>query len=227
MKMFDEIYPRIVPAGDAALLVQLGNSIDPAVNRRVHALARRLAAAPLPGLGEPVPAYASLLVHYDPAVLDYPTALAFVQAQAAGLEEEPQAVNRLFEIPTVYGGEYGPDLGDVAAAHGLSPEEVIRIHSSGEYLVYMIGFSPGFAYLGGLDPAIATPRLETPRPRVRAGSVGIAGSQTGVYPSDSPGGWRLIGWTPLMLFDPGREPPALLAAGDRVRFVPVKAEEFK
>lgn len=223
----DQRWPRFVPAGDAALLVQLGSRIDPATNRQVHALARRLAAAPLAGLGEAVPAYASLLVHYDPAILDGAAALAHIQAQTVGIEADEASPSRLVEIPTVYGGEYGPDLNDVAATHGIAPEEVIRIHAGGEYLVYMVGFTPGFAYLGGLDPAIATPRLDAPRQFVRAGSVGIAGSQTGVYPSDSPGGWRLIGWTPLQLFDPGRQPPALLAAGDQVRFLPLKKEDLR
>ena len=205
------------------MLVKFGERIDPAINRQVHALARRLASAPLAGMGEAVPAYASLLVHYDPAVLAEAPLLEYLLTQAGGLEVELTAPARLVEIPTLYGGDYGPDLAELAALHGLTPEEVVRRHSAAEYLVYMLGFSPGFAYLGGLDPAIATPRLATPRARVPGGSVGIAGSQTGVYPTDSPGGWRLIGWTPLKLFDPAREPPVLLAAGDRVRFVPVQA----
>jgi inhibitor of KinA len=198
------------------VLVKFGEGIDPAINRLVHALARRLESVPLTGMGEAVPAYASLLVHYDPAVLNEADLLGHLEVQAGGLEVEMMAPSRLVEIPTLYGGEYGPDLDDLAALHGLATDEVVRIHSAADYLVYMMGFSPGFAYLGGLDPAIATPRLPTPRARVPGGSVGIAGSQTGVYPAASPGGW-----TPLKLFNPDREPPALLAAGDRVRFVPI------
>jgi KipI family sensor histidine kinase inhibitor len=217
----DPGWPHFVPAGDAAVLVKFGEGIDPAINRLVHALARRLESVPLTGMGEAVPAYASLLVHYDPAVLNEADLLGHLEVQAGGLEVEMMAPSRLVEIPTLYGGEYGPDLDDLAALHGLATDEVVRIHSAADYLVYMMGFSPGFAYLGGLDPAIATPRLPTPRARVPGGSVGIAGSQTGVYPAASPGGWRLIGWTPLKLFNPDREPPALLAAGDRVRFVPI------
>jgi KipI family sensor histidine kinase inhibitor len=217
----DPGWPHFVPAGDAAVLVKFGEGIDPAINRLVHALARRLESVPLTGMGEAVPAYASLLVHYDPAVLNEADLLGHLEVQAGGLEVEMMAPSRLVEIPTLYGGEYGPDLDDLASLHGLATDEVVRIHSAADYLVYMMGFSPGFAYLGGLDPAIATPRLPTPRARVPGGSVGIAGSQTGVYPAASPGGWRLIGWTPLKLFNPDREPPALLAAGDRVRFVPI------
>lgn len=216
----DDSYPRFQPAGDSALLVTFGEQIDLAINRRVHRLARALAGRPLPGLGEAVPGYAALLIHYDPLLLDYPILETFVRQNLSSgevLALEPRRV----EVPVTYGGEAGPDLGFVAAHAGLSEAEVIRIHSGRDYPVYMMGFTPGFPYLGGLDPAIAAPRLSTPRTRVPAGSVGIAGEQTGVYPLDSPGGWRIIGRTALKLFDPTREPPFLLAPGDLVRFVPV------
>jgi len=210
-------YPRISPAGDSALLVELGDQIDRALNRRLHALAGWLNGRP--GLGESVPGYAALLVHYDPFQLDYPAALELAQR---GLEEAAQTqlpAPRRVEIAVRYGGADGPDLEFVAQHCGLSAQEVVRRHCQAEYVVYFLGFSPGFPYLGGLDPSIAAPRLETPRPRIPAGSVGIAGGQTGIYPLESPGGWRIIGRTEAVLFDARAQPPALLAPGDVVRFV--------
>jgi inhibitor of KinA len=219
--------PRFLLAGDAALVVEFGDAIDPAINRRVHALARALAENPLPGLGESVPSYRSLLVHYDPLHLSLSEVKSFVAEALQMCDDVPLLEPRLVEIPTVYGGEHGPDIGFVAEHNGLTVDEVIRLHSEVTYTVYMLGFTPGFPYLGGLPDALATPRLETPRQRVPAGSVGIAGVQTGVYPLATPGGWRLIGWTPVVLFDPARTPPASLHPGDRVRFVPVAAKEAK
>ncbi|MFL7794867.1 MAG: 5-oxoprolinase subunit PxpB [Anaerolineae bacterium] len=216
--------PRFLLAGDAALVVEFGDAIDLAINRRVHALARALAENPLPGLGEAVPSYRSLLVHYDPLQLAHVEAEAFVTEMLQRCEDAPLPEPRLVEIPTVYGGEHGPDIGFVAERNGLTVAEVVRLHSEASYTVYMLGFTPGFPYLGGLPDALATPRLETPRQRVSAGSVGIAGAQTGVYPLATPGGWRLIGWTPAVLFDPTRTPPALLQPGDLVRFVPIEEE---
>jgi len=209
------------PSGDSAILVTLGAQIDLPTNRRAHALARWWMAQPHPGVGEAVSGYATLLAHYDPLVLDYAAALDLLRR---GLEEcaaLPDLPPRVVEIPVRYGGEFGPDLPFVANHCGLSEEEVIARHAAGEYPVYFIGFTPGFPYLGGLDASIAAPRLETPRPRVPAGSVGIAGKQTGIYPLESPGGWRIIGRSDLRLFDPLRDPPALLAPGDVVRFVRV------
>jgi KipI family sensor histidine kinase inhibitor len=215
-------FPTFHPSGDAALLVTFGDRIDLATNRLAHALAARLSQAPLPGLGEAVAGYTTLLVHYDPLALDYEQVQAWVQARvgeasAAGTASSPEP--RRIEVPVIYGGERGPDLEFVARHNGLSPEEVVRRHTARDYPVYLVGFTPGFPYLGGLDETITAPRLPSPRSRVPAGSVGIAGQQTGIYSVDSPGGWRLIGWTPLALFDPGREPPSLLAPGDVVRFV--------
>ena len=219
--------PRFLLAGDAALVVEFGDEIDPAINRRVHALARALAENPLPGLGEAVPSYRSLLVHYDPLRLSHAEVESFVFEALQTCEDAPLPEPRLIEIPTVYGGDHGPDIGFVAEHNGLAVADVIRLHSEATYTVYMLGFTPGFPYLGGLPDALATPRLETPRKRVPAGSVGIAGTQTGVYPLATPGGWRLIGWTPVVLFDPMRTPPALLQPGDQVRFVPATAEEVE
>jgi inhibitor of KinA len=219
--------PRFLLAGDTALVVEFGqalgtSAIDLEINRRVHALARALVEHPLPGLGEAVPSYRSLLVHYDPLYLSHAEVEAYVAEALRGCEDTPLPEPRLVEIPTVYGGERGPDIGFVAEHNGLTVADVIRLHAEATYTVYMLGFTPGFPYLGGLPDALATPRLETPRKRVPAGSVGIAGTQTGVYPLATPGGWRLIGWTPVVLFDPTRTPPALLQPGDRVRFVPTE-----
>jgi len=171
-----------------------------------------------------VPAYSSLAVIYDPTLIDFggvKRAVEGVEASAESFEGE------LVEIPVVYGGEYGPDLEFVAKHSGLSVDEVIEIHSKPVYRVYFLGFLPGFAYLGGMDERIAAPRLERPRLKVPSGSVGIAGKQTGIYPIESPGGWRLIGRTPLRLFNPEKEPPTLLQPGDRVKFVPVDEYEFR
>jgi inhibitor of KinA len=217
--------PRFLLAGDAALVVEFGDEIDLEINRRVHALARALADSPLPGLGEAVPSYRSLLVHYDPLCLSHAEVKAFVSAALRECGDAELPESRLVEIPTVYGGEHGPDIDFVAEHSGLTVEGMIHLHSQATYTVYMLGFTPGFPYLGGLPDALATPRLKTPRQRVPAGSVGIAGAQTGIYPLATPGGWRLIGWTPVVLFDPTRTPPALMQPGDRVRFVPTTIEE--
>ena len=217
--------PGISPAGDSALLVTFGSSISPQIHALVRNLAHQITQDPLPGVGEAVPGYATLLLHYDPQLLDWSVVEAWVRRKLADTGSvEPSPLNRV-EIPVVYGGEHGPDLEDVAAYHGLAIQDVIRIHTARDYRVYMMGFTPGFPYLGGMDPTIATPRLKTPRSRVAAGSVGIAGEQTGIYPVDSPGGWRLIGRTPLRLYDPDRQPPFLLSPGDLVRFVAVEEGE--
>ncbi|MFZ5916001.1 MAG: 5-oxoprolinase subunit PxpB [Chloroflexota bacterium] len=220
-------WPRFLPLGDAALLIEFGDGIDEAINRRVRSLAALLAQESLDGLGEAVPTYRSLLVHYDPLRLDYAAIERWVWERTNRAETFPLPPPRRVEMPTVYGGAFGPDIEFVAAHNGLSVQDVIRIHSGSTYPVFMLGFTPGFPYLGGLDAAIAAPRLDTPRTHVPAGSVGIAGQQTGIYPIDSPGGWRIIGRTPLKLFDPYRSPPTLLAAGDCVHFVPVSEEEFE
>lgn len=214
------MFPRCLPLGDAAILVQLGEGIDPALNARVQALAQLVEAGAPTGIGEAVGAYCTLTVHYDPMRIAYSEALDWVQRQAQRVGELDLPVPRTVEIPVLYGGEQGPDLDFIARHTGLTPGEVIRLHAAGEYRVYLLGFTPGFPYLGGLHPRLACPRLATPRPAVPAGSVGIAGEQTGIYPVTSPGGWRIIGCTPAILFDVQREPPCLLAPGDVVRFVP-------
>jgi len=218
--------PEILAAGDAALVVEYEERIDPAINRRVHALAQALAEQAIPGLREAVPSYRSLLVHYDPLRLSYAEARSLVKEVLQRYAEASLPEPRRVEIPTVYGGEYGPDIGAVAEHNGLTTEEVIRVHSGVAYTVYMLGFAPGFPYLGGLPEGLSTPRLSTPRERVPAGSVGIAGSQTGVYPLATPGGWQLIGRTPVALFDPHRVPPAFLRPGDLVSFAPISPDEY-
>jgi KipI family sensor histidine kinase inhibitor len=212
-------FPKLGAMGDAAILVELGDALDAALNARVHALARRVET--LRGVTAVVPGYATLLVEYDPAQCEYDALCHEIQnALHIG---GAAAVNhtRVIEIPVQYGGEYGPDLEFVARHNGITPEEVVNVHARTTYQVFMLGFAPGFPYLGVVDEKIAAPRLETPRKRVPAGSVGIAGRQTGIYPRESPGGWRLIGRTDVQLFDPTREEPTLLRAGDHVRFVPI------
>ena len=215
--------PKIVPLGDATLLVQFGEQIEPALNGRVHALAALLEASPPEGLVETVPAYGTLLVHYDPLLISFTQVRDFLRGKLSQLEEvvshARSRTRRRLEVPVRYGGEHGPDLESVAHHLRLSVEDVIRLHSGNTYTVYMMGFTPGFPYMGKLNEALVTPRLETPRTHVPAGTVAIAGSQTGIYPIASPGGWRLIGWTPLTLFDPAADTPFLFAPGDEVKFL--------
>jgi inhibitor of KinA len=219
------------PLGDQGLLAVLGEGIDPGVNDRVHQLAALIRAGGLPGVTDLVPAYATLAVHYDPVVwaaqgqpyqaLKVELARLWRSAVTASLPAPRQV-----ELPVCYGGEFGPDLAEVANHCKLSEQEIIARHSDAEYRVYMLGFAPGFAYLGGLDPAIAAPRRQTPRLRVPAGSVGIAGMQTGIYPLETPGGWQIIGRSPKRLFLPGQENPCLLRPGDRLRFVPIDQDAY-
>jgi KipI family sensor histidine kinase inhibitor len=210
--------PRILNAGEAAIAVEFGNTIDVELNARVRALDEELAAHPFPGLIESVPTYRSLLVHFDPLAASFEEVSPHLTELASRISGGPSEPSPLKEVPTVYDGE---DLDAVADHTGLSNKEVIALHQGTEYRVYMLGFSPGFAYMGMLPEAIETPRLTTPRTRVPAGSVAIAGRQTSVYPSSTPGGWSLIGRSSLTLFDAGASPPTFFLPGDRVRFVRV------
>jgi KipI family sensor histidine kinase inhibitor len=219
--------PVIRHASDHSLLVSYGEEISADAHARVRRLFVALEGAPPAGVLNLHPAYASLLVSYDPLVADREALARAVMDAGSGGGESALPEPRVVEIPVCYGGEYGPDLGEVASACSLHPSEVIREHTAGEYLVHFLGFSPGFPYLGGMSPRIAAPRRSTPRKRVPAGSVAIGGNQTGVYPLASPGGWRLIGRTPLALFEAARTPPALLALGDTVHFVALGEEEFR
>ncbi len=217
--------PALEALGDRALLVRFGDRIDPRLNDEVHALAGRIRGAALPGVVDLVPAYASLALHYEPAAWaggpgsPFEALCAALAPLVAGGGSAAAAASRQVLIPVRYGGEFGEDLAEVAALTGLDEQAVIARHTAGRYRVHMLGFTPGFAYLGGLDPALAVPRRATPRLRVPAGSVGLAGIQTGIYPCTSPGGWRLIGRTSLPLFDPAAAEPCLLQPGDEVRFV--------
>jgi len=216
---------RFLTAGDRGLMVELGDEVDLAINRRVHALARLIQAEDIAGVEELIPTYRSILVIYDPLILPYDELVERIRGLAT--EEASSAQVRTVTLPTCYGGEFGPDLEDVARHNGLTTQEVIDIHTSRGYPVFCLGFSPGFPYLGGMSERIAMPRLENPRTKVPAGSVGIAGTQTGVYPSETPGGWRIIGRTPVRLYLPERDPPVLLRPGDVVRFRAIDEEEYR
>lgn len=221
-------YP-IYPCGDCAVTLQIGAEISEQVNREVVCALNTLRKADIIGVVELVPTYTSICIHYDPAMLSYETLQRTIEQMEINLSEDNQeATGRIVEVPVCYGGEYGPDLSFVAQHNGLTPEQVIKRHSEGEYLVYMLGFLPGFAYMGGMDASIACPRLESPRTKIPAGSVGIAGTQTGIYPLSSPGGWQLIGRTPLKMFAiHGDQTQFALSAGDRVRFVPITEETYR
>lgn len=228
--MRDDI--RIDPLGDRAILVHLGESDGDETFRRVQAARARLASRPPAGTLDIVAGITTVAVHFDPDRVERGDALpsaAVAEAVArllAGLDDVAIAPGPVFEVPVCYEGEMAPDLDEVARHSGLRAHDVVAMHSAAEYVVRMIGFLPGFPYLAGLDPRLATPRRATPRTRVPAGSVGIGGSQTGIYPIASPGGWQLIGRTSLEMFSPSRRQPALLAVGDRVRFRPVSAGEL-
>lgn len=223
--------PRLRRCGDCALLIEFGDRIQPRIQNRIRAFEARLRRpdVALPGLLETLPSYAALLLCFAPGALDDGT----VEARVEALLRAPTLLSgwtrpaRTLRLPVLYGGDAGPDLADVAEHARLSPERVIALHARPRYRVYMLGFTPGFPYLGGLNRRLETPRLKSPRLSIPAGSVGIAGGQTGVYPVASPGGWRLIGRTPLKLYDPAREAPFLLEAGDNLRFIPIDEGRFE
>ncbi|MGH7255504.1 MAG: 5-oxoprolinase subunit PxpB, partial [Nitrospirales bacterium] len=220
-------YPRVLPVGDCGVMVEFGNQITPQVNDRVMAFARAVTDLRLSGFREVVPTYCAATVYFDPGVDKAQTSLTRLGELARRLPARSVRGLAVVQIPVLYGGVYGPDLDTVARLTDLSPNRVVALHQSVEYRVYMLGFSPGFPYLGRLPEAIAVPRLGEPRACVPAGSVGLAGFQTGIYPQDSPGGWRVIGRTPLRLYDPGRAAAFWLEPGDRVRFVRIDEGEYK
>ncbi|WP_303797764.1 5-oxoprolinase subunit PxpB [Alicyclobacillus macrosporangiidus] len=217
----------IEPLGDGAAVVRLGTRIDPDTHRQVRRLVLAVDRSAPPWLVELVPAFTTVTVFYDAVQADFVQVEGWLRTRLEVLGDDPLPPPREVRIPVCYGGEFGPDLGVVASHNGLTEDEVIAIHSQGEYLVYMIGFAPGFPYLGGLSERIATPRRSTPRVSIPAGTVGIAGMQTGVYPISTPGGWQLIGRTPVRLFRPEQDPPTLLQAGDIVRFDPISPDEYQ
>jgi inhibitor of KinA len=213
--------------GDCGLLVEYGEAIDPAVNQKVRSIAIALQNDMPDGVIEIIPTYRSILIYYDPLIANpsiLKDTLIALENNLAGIEIPPPKV---VEIPVCYGGEFGPDIEHVAQSHNLTQQAVIQLHSEPEYLIYMVGFTPGFPFLGGLPEVLHTPRLKTPRTVVPKGSVGIANAQTGVYPIASPGGWQLIGKTPIRLFAPERSDPFLYQAGDCIRFKPISPRDYQ
>lgn len=216
-----------MPAGDRAMVVQFGDTIDEKTNRQVQLLAKWIETQGTKGVQEVLPTFRSLTIFYDPAKTSYHTLKTTLKHVDISEGDGGHMEKRIVEIPCCYGGDFGEDLPDMEDLTGLSSKEIIQIHSGTDYLVYMLGFLPGFVYLGGLDERIHAPRLTTPRVKIPAGAVGIGGSQTGVYPLDSPGGWRLIGRTPLRMYDPDREEPFLCNAGDYIRFCPIEETDYR
>ena len=217
---------RIVPAGDSALIVEFEERIDPDINARAIACAAAIQASQLPGVRDVVPTYRSVAVYFDPLRTDGDALSACLEREAGQSMPTAAAARAPVRIPVCYGGELGPDLTGVASFARMPEADVVRVHTSGAYRVFMLGFVPGFAYLGIVDERIAMPRHASPRVRVPIGSVGIAGVQTGVYPAETPGGWQLIGRTPVKPFDTAREDPCLMKAGDAVQFYPIDRSEF-
>jgi KipI family sensor histidine kinase inhibitor len=217
---------RFLDGGESCLVVELGDAIDVALNRQVRALGLALEQARVKGVLETVPTYRSLAIYYDSLTIDRHALRQQVGLLHGSLGDQGDRAVRVVEVPTVYGGEYGPDLEFVARHSGLSQDEVICLHAEPLYHVYMLGFMAGFPYLGDLAERLAVPRLSTPRLKVPAGSVGIGGRQTGIYPIESPGGWRIIGRTPLRLFNPSSEAPTPILPGDKVRFVRIEPGEY-
>ena len=218
---------KILPCGECAVTVEFSREIDPRAGDAAVRLAGELRSRNTAGILEIIPTYRSVTVCYDPFILslkELKKVTAACMRSARGTEQSES--KRRFYIPVCYGGRFGMDLEYIARETGLDMREIVRRHISREYPINMIGFLPGFPYLSGMDETIAVPRLENPRERIPAGSVGIGGKQTGVYPIASPGGWRLIGRTPVRLYDPHRNPPVLYKAGDRIRFYPVSEQEY-
>ncbi|ACX66055.1 MULTISPECIES: 5-oxoprolinase subunit PxpB [Paenibacillus] len=224
------------PLGDSAVLIQFADFVSERVHRQVTDMTRRLEREPFMGWIECIPSFTSIAVYYDFDKIEKPagfdTVFAYVcsmleQRMEANTADENRTPYEVVDIPVCYGGEFGPDLDEVARKNHLSPLDVVKIHSGQDYLIYAIGFAPGFPYVGGIPEQIATQRRKTPRLRIPAGSVGIAGTQTGIYPIETPGGWQIIGRTPLALFRPGAEPPTLLKSGQYIRFRPIQAEEYE
>ena len=226
---------RIDPVGDRCLMIEFGQRVDPEINRTVHAMAERLLRDPIPGVTDVVPAFTTVAIHYRPEAIaagesadpiPYRRLERLIEAMLAQGIAATGSEARTVEIPVCYGGEYGPDLDEVAAACGLTPGQVIALHGASDHMVYMLGFAPGFPYMGGLDPRLAMPRRSTPRVKIPQGTVAIAREQSAVYTLETPGGWNLIGRTPIELFTPHASSPTLLRPGDHVRFVPISRARF-
>jgi len=222
--MYDEI--RYLAAGDRALVVEVGDKIEETANAKIRGLNIAISNSSFPGIVEMVPTYRSIMVIYDPIKIEFSDLVNKIKSLEGSINEMSIPEANVIEISTLYDGEYGPDIQFVAEHNKLSVDEVINIHTSVEYLIYMLGFTPGFSYLGGMSNKIETPRLENPRAKIPAGSVGIGGKQTGIYPIESPGGWQLIGRTPVKLYDPERSEPILLKAGDYIKFKAINKKEY-
>lgn len=224
---------RIEPVGDSALLIGFGDRVDPAIGHRVQAFVAHLLARPLRAVRDVVPAFSTVTLHYRPEQVPGSGGTPYERLRLQVRQRleidlgADTAEPRLFEVPVWYGGEAGPDLDDVARLRKLPPDEVVRRHVASAHVVYMLGFAPGFPFIGGLDPALQMPRRTTPRTSVPPGSVAIARDQTCIYPLDTPGGWNIIGRTPLRLFDAAAEPPCLLGPGDAIRFVPIDEAAYR
>ena len=218
--------PKFLDAGESCIVAEFADEIDRGANDAVMSLKRRLQEQRSVRITECLPTYRSLAVYFDPLVSKREKVMSALERALVSEASVASSAHSVISIPVCYGGEYGPDMETVASHAGITPEEVIARHSGRVYHCYMIGFVPGFAYLGGMDESIATPRLQNPRTVIRGGSVGIAGKQTGIYPIDSPGGWQLIGRTPLRLFTPEASHPTLIEAGFGVRFYQVSADEY-
>ncbi|HJZ65958.1 MAG TPA: 5-oxoprolinase subunit PxpB [Candidatus Acidoferrum sp.] len=217
---------RFQPASDQSLLLYFGDRISPPTHQKIAKFLKQVSANPVAGVVNLQPAYASVLIKFDLRTTNHDAVESAVRERLRHIEEVKLPAPRLREIAVCYGGEFGPDLQDLAGLHGVAPDEVVKLHSNATYTVYFLGFVPGFAYLGGLPEQLATPRLATPRKAVPAGSVAIGGSQTGVYPASTPGGWRIIGRTPHRLFDPSEAHASFFELGDEVRFRPISGETF-
>jgi inhibitor of KinA len=218
--------PRLLPAGDLAVSVELADEISRDANARVLTLERLLTERPIPGIVDTVPTFRSLLIHYDPLRLPWEVLAGRIRALAAELADAAPPAGRRVELPCAYGGEHGPDLDDVGRRLGLPPDEVARLHAGADYYVYFIGFTPGLPYMTGMPERLTIPRLDRPRTKTPPGSVGIGGTQCSIYSVESPGGFWVLGRTPLRLYDPGEADPILLRAGDHVRFRAIDAAEY-
>lgn len=223
--MYDKV--KYLPAGDSSLTMEFGNEISVEINKMIRNTVSAIENNSPEGIKELIPTYRSIQILYDPLIADFKKIVVSLEEILALATDGGEDNYRIVEIPTCYGSEFGPDLSFVAEHNNLTQEEVINIHTGSDYLLYMLGFTPGFGYLGGMSEKIATPRLQVPRTIIPAGSVGIAATQTGIYPIDSPGGWQLIGRTPVKLYDPLSDVPVLLNAGDYIRFKAISQEEFE
>lgn len=217
---------KYLPLGDSAFLIKLGNEISVEINKKIRALSIKISQSKIKGIVELIPAYNELLICYDPHLINFDILLERLKLIENSLSSITLPPPQLIHIPVCYEPEFALDIEIVASTNILSVDEVVRIHSSSHYLVYMLGFTPGFCYLGGMDFRLTTPRKDTPRIKIEAGSVGIAGNQTGIYPIDSPGGWQIIGKTPIKPFDPNRQPEFLIEPGDYIKFDPISLKEF-